>query len=358
VGALADARLYYADLSRLNRQAAALVLRLWRGVDRGDISRSWLALLPDVAAVVVAAQVVAAELADPYLDRVFADADQPKRAVDPEAFAGLTPAGEPVASLMYLPAIDAKERIAAGTSPGSALRMAEKPLTMYARTTVADAGRLSTAAGMGARPHAAGWYRMLQPPSCSRCAILAGKFYRYNRGFRRHPKCDCIHIPVREADDSLLFDARKAIEAGKVTGLSKANTRAILEFGADPSQVVNALRGMYLAGGRKFTTTGTTRSGIAGARILARDIQRQLAGIESVQGRTFRNYTFDRMKANEYAELFRKGKTYTRTTRTGRQQSYAYRFARSPRPTPEQILADARSRDEAIRLLINNGYVL
>lgn len=358
MGALADARLYYADLSRLNRQAAALVLRLWRDIDRGDISRSWLALLPEVSAIVVAAQVVAAEMADPYLDQVLNDAGTPGRSVNPEAFAGSTPAGEPIESLLYLPVIDAKEAVATGTAPGSALRLAEKPLTMYAQTTVADAGRLSTAAGMGARPHAAGFYRMLQPPSCARCAILAGKFFRYNRGFARHPRCDCVHIPVREADDSLLFDARKAIEGGKVTGLSKADTKAIVEFGADPSQVVNAKRGTYLAGGRTFTTTGTTRRGIAGARILARDIQRQLGGIESVQDRTFRNYTFDRLKANQYAELFRRGKTYTRLTRRGREQSYAYRFARSPRPTPEQILADARSRDEAIRLLINNGYIL
>lgn len=355
MGALADARAYYRDLSRLNRQAAALVLRLWRSVDRGDISRSWLSLLPEVAAIVVAAQTVAAEMADPYLDRVLADAHRPKRAVNPEAFAGATPAGDPIESLLYLPVIDAKERIAAGTSAGSALRQAHDPLTRYAQTIVADAGRLSTAAGMGARPHASGWYRMLQPPSCSRCAVLAGKFFRYNRGFRRHPKCDCVHIPVQEADDSLLFDARKAIEAGQVTGLSQADTRAILEFGANPAQVVNASRGMYLAGGRKFTTTGTTRRGVAGARILARDLERVFGG--STQG-TFRNMTFDRQKAAEYTELFRKGKTYTRTTSTGRQQSYAYRFARSPRPTPEQILADARSREDALRLLINNGYIL
>lgn len=353
MGALADARLYYADTSRLNRQAAALVLRLWRSIDRGDISRSWLALLPDVIAVVVAAQTVAAELADPYLDKVLADSGG--RPVAADGFVGQMGGEVPLGQMLYHPVIDAKARIASGTSAGSALRLAESPLTMYARTAVADAGRLSTAAGMGARPHARGYYRMLSPPSCKRCAIQAGKFFRYNQGFKRHPKCDCVHIPVQEADDSLLFDARKAIEAGKVTGLSKADTRAIVEFGADPSQVVNASRGMYTAGGRKFTTTGTTRRGIAGARILARDVQRALGG--STQG-TFRNFTFDRDKAAHYAELFRKGKTYTRTTSRGRQQSYSYRFAHSPRPTPEQILRDARSRDEAIRLLINNGYVL
>ncbi|MGW1057614.1 VG15 protein [Micromonospora rubida] len=357
MGTLTAARSYYRDLSWLSRQVTGRVLRLWRTVDRSDMSRSWLSMLPHASAIVVAGQTVAAELADPYLVRVL-DEQDPRWEVNPEAFAGATPDGDPIGSLLYLPVIDAKQRIAAGVSVGAALREAQEPLTRYAHTTVEDAGRLAVAAGMGARPHAVGWYRMLQPPSCARCAILAGRYFRYNTGFDRHDKCDCVHIPVQEADDSLLFDARKAIEAGQVRGLSRADTRAVVEFGADPSQVVNAKRGMYRAGGRTFTTTGTTRRGVAGARILARDMQRTLAGIESVRDREFRNFTFDRLRAAEYAELFRQGTTSTRLTRSGRVQSYAYRFARSPRPTPEQILADAPSRDEARRLLINNGYIL
>lgn len=353
---LADARRYHRDLTRLSRQVTTIVLRLWRRVDRGDISDSWLRLLPDAAAAVVAGQTVAAEMADPYLTRQLVDAGLDHPRIAPDGFVGPMGGEPPVEDLLYLPAIDAKQRIATGASPRGALRLAEIPLAMYARTVVTDAGRLSTAAGMGARPHTSGFYRMLQPPSCSRCAILAGKHFRYNTGFQRHPRCDCVHIPVREADDSLAFDPRKAIEAGQVTGLSKAELRAIVEFGADPAQVVNARRGMYLAGGRKFTTTGTTRRGIAGARILARDLERALG--RDVAGRTFRNVTFDRLKALEYAELLRRGKTFTRVTRTGRVQTYSYRFARTPRPTPEQILADARSRDEAIRLLVNNGYII
>jgi hypothetical protein len=346
---------YQQDLSRLGQQVLRLLLRLWAGVDRGAISESWTRQIPEAAAIVVAGQTVAAEFADPYLSRVLASSGA-RAAVNPDGFAGATPAGQAVESLMYLPAVDAKQRIQAGTSVAGALRQARIPLTMYAQTTVADAGRLAVASGMAARPHAAGYYRMLQTPSCSRCVILAGKFFRYNRGFQRHPKCDCVHIPVQEADDSLAFDARKAIEAGKATGLSKADTRAVVEFGADPAQVVNARRGLTTAGGRMFTTEGTTRTGIAGARILARDLAR--AQGENVAGRTFRNWSFDRLKAAEYTDLLRKGKTYTRLTGPGRQQSYAYRFARTPRPTPEQILRDATSREDAVRLLTNFGYLL
>lgn len=350
---------YYRDLARLGDQTSGLIRRLWRRVDRGDITDSWRRALPDATAVLIAGQIVAAELADPYLTDVLGDDGPPARRVQPEAFAGSTPAGKQLDDLLYLPVIGTKERIAAGASARGALRQEERTLDAYVLSTVSDAGRLAVAAGMGTRPHAAGYYRMLQPPSCDRCAILAGRFYRYNQGFKRHPGgCDCVHIPVQEADDSLVFDARKAIAAGQVTGLSKADTAAIVDFGADPAQVINAKRGVYAIGAERFTTTGTTRRGVAGARILERDLQRSLGGADGVRGRTFRNMTFSRQRALEATELLRQGKTYTRRTKSGRLQSYAYQFTRSARPTPEQILADAGSREEAVRLLTNYGYIL
>src|SRR5690606_23965723 len=33
------------------------------------------------------------------------------------------------------------------------------------------------------------YVRMLTPPSCSRCTVLAGRWYRKNAGFARHPGC-------------------------------------------------------------------------------------------------------------------------------------------------------------------------
>jgi len=31
--------------------------------------------------------------------------------------------------------------------------------------------------------------------ACSRCAILAGRFYAFNAGFQRHRHCGCQHVP-------------------------------------------------------------------------------------------------------------------------------------------------------------------
>ena len=348
-----EAAAYYRDLSQLSAQATAVVLRMWRHVGRGDIARSWSRLLPEVVAAVVGAQTVAAEATDPYLTALVGAGPT----VNVEAFAAATQSGGDLAGVYFLPTIDARAAIGRGVQVGTALRDVEASLAMYTRTLTADAGRDAVQVGMVARPHVRGYYRMLRPPSCARCAILAGKFFRWNTGFQRHPRCDCVHIPVAESDDSLLFDARKAIAAGRVTGLSRADREAILEHGADPSQVVNARRGMYSdSAGRRFTTEGATRRGVAGARILARDVERALG--RDTRGRTFTNFGFDRLKAAQYAELFRRGKTFHRVTGNGRVQTYSYRFARSGRPTPGQILADATSREEVIRLLTNFGYIL
>lgn len=345
---------YADDLSALARQAAVLVLGIWRTVKVGNLSKSWPERFPEAVAIIVAAQTVAAEMADPYLDAVLDMIAPP--AVDVEGFAGQLPDGEPIQAMLYQPVILTKRGIRNGMTAAQAVRQFSGWISTGTHTTIADSGRLATTAAMTARPHVSGFYRALRPPSCSRCAVLAGKHYRWNHGFARHRNCDCVHIPVQESDDGLEFDTRKAIAAGQVTGLSKADTRAILEFGADPSQVINARAGVYTAGGMRFTTTGTTRRGIAGARLLAREIDRA-AGLD-VSANTYTNFAIDRAKVARYAELFRRGKTFTRTTASGRTQTYAYRFARAPRLTPEQIIADASSRAEAIRLLTNNGYLL
>jgi hypothetical protein len=345
----ADALAYYTDTSLLSKQAIAAILALWRRLDSGNISGSWAALMPDAVAALVAAETVAAELADPYLSQVL-DNSTASAAID---VGGMV---EPSGGLLYLPAIEAKTLIGQGLGVGTALRSAEQRLAMYTQTSVADTARSAVAAGMAARPHAAGYYRVLRPPSCARCAILAGRFYRWNAGFKRHPRCDCQHRPVNEPDDRFEYDAHAAIAAGQVTGLSKADLKAIVEHGANPAQVVNAKQAMYNVGQFQATNAATSRRSIGGARMLARSIDRT-AGID-VTKQTYTNLTFDRLTAAKYADMFRAGKTFTRTTRDGRPQRYTYRFLRTPRPTAQQIIVSASSRSEAVRLLTNYGYII
>lgn len=102
---------------------------------------------------------------------------------------------------------------------------------------VQDAGRAAESVATTARPNI--WHvRYLSPPSCSRCAVLAGRIYRYSEGFQRHPNCDCVMIPTTVANPAFQHDPDDLIRDGQVTGLSKADMRAIAD-GADLGQVVN-----------------------------------------------------------------------------------------------------------------------
>lgn len=72
---------------------------------------------------------------------------------------------------------------------------------------VQDAGRNGEALEMAVRPAVTTYVRMLNPPSCSRCILLAGKKYHKNEGFARHPLCDCVHVPTDdEIGDDIRFD--------------------------------------------------------------------------------------------------------------------------------------------------------
>src|SRR5690606_6627480 len=105
-----------------------------------------------------------------------------------------------------------------------------------------------------AHRQASGYVRMVNPPCCPRCAILAGRWYRWSAGFQRHPRCDCVHIPSRESvAGDLRTDPEALFREGKIRGLTEAETQAIRD-GADMARVVNVKRsGIYTAGGRRYT---------------------------------------------------------------------------------------------------------
>lgn len=108
---------------------------------------------------------------------------------------------------------------------------------------VMDASRTAATVDLGRRPALTGYIRSLNGPSCPRCAILAGRVYRYSTGFRRHPGCDCLMTPTTlDRGRSLVTDPMAALRDGQVRGLSKADTEAVLEHGADFGKVVNIRR--------------------------------------------------------------------------------------------------------------------
>lgn len=113
---------------------------------------------------------------------------------------------------------------------------AEADFDRLVESLVQDAGRAAESVATAVRPDIY-HVRYLSPPSCGRCAVLAGRVYRYSEGFKRHPNCDCVMIPTTVAAP-YTQDPTEMVKQGQVTGLSKADLRAIND-GADLNRVVN-----------------------------------------------------------------------------------------------------------------------
>lgn len=127
------------------------------------------------------------------------------------------------------------------TGPGEMVAMmdvaGDAGFDRLVESIVQDAGRAAESVAAAVRPDV--WHvRFLSPPSCSRCVALAGRVYRYSEGFLRHPNCDCVMIPTTVAAPDLIQDPAELLAQGQVTGLSKADAKAIAD-GADFGQVVN-----------------------------------------------------------------------------------------------------------------------
>lgn len=200
--------------------------------------------------------------------------------INPRTFAGIASDGRDLESLLAGTVVRLRAAQDEGKSLAEARRAGEMWLRMILATQASDQARAAESVSIASaaptrdgKKVAVGWVRMLTPPSCGRCVVLAGKFYRWNAGFQRHPMCDCRHIPVTVAgaaplltDPMVYFDALSTDEQDQLFG--KGPAQAIRD-GADINQVVNASRkgSMFTAdGGRRFTREGMTRRGLAGQR--------------------------------------------------------------------------------------------
>ncbi len=351
--------------------AVILAVRaLWKQLT-GNWEDSWYTNVgPRVAAVVAAGQVAAAREADTYMAAVLDEVglEVGRSTLQTEAFAGAAPSGDPLDTWLYGGVVRAAETfnrlrtapdaVTLRTPPPGAAQQAldagQQWMDQIVSTIMADAARAAESVAIAERPWVDGYVRMLNPPSCSRCALLAGRFYLWNDGFDRHPGCDCRHIPAAEEGDrfgsmltnpNLYFDilptaaeldkrhpdmtVKMRREAGLYSQediFTRAGSKALRD-GADVSQVVNARSGMRKAQlyGRDvvITTAGTTRRGTFG-------------GLEAQRGGSFTSRSVGRRGANK---------------------NYVERRAQRARLMPESIYQIATDREDAVRLLKVYGYI-
>lgn len=218
----------------------------------------WPSIAQRVTLLTAAGQAAAARRAVEWTGSALADLRAPEAVatVNPGAFAGVASDGRPLDSLLYSSVVHARNAYA---DPALQMESGRKWVSMLAKTMVADAGRGAAQVAITATP-TAGWVRMVNPPCCQRCAVLAGKTFRHNEGFDRHPSCDCVHVPRVGGDVPAGVVSEVPID--QIRDLTEGQRKA-LEDGGDLSQVVNAYRK-----GRPSGMTTTVGSGrVRGARM-------------------------------------------------------------------------------------------
>ena len=270
-----------------------------------NLDRSWGRVGPVLFSVVTDAQKGAAVNGTSY---VAASLDQlggvvaPQATVATQAFAGYASDGRSLTSLLEGAKVYAKT--------SQSLTAAGSWLDMVVHTQVQDAARQAAGVDIVTRRGVA-YIRAVNPPCCQRCAVLAGRSESSLTAFKRHPRCDCFHVPHRAGE---AYPEGVGFAPEDVKDLTQAQRKAI-EDGADMQQVINSHRANARSSNRLYTTEGTTKRGVAGKRLI------------EVGGE-------------------RRG--------TGR-----YSVARQRRLTPEGIYRQANGdRDEALRLLRLHGYIL
>jgi hypothetical protein len=278
---------------------------------------------PQLTAVVAAAQVSATQESDNYVAEVLNELDFGPR-VEPgvvleQSLAGYAGDGRPIDTLLATSVGRARAVSLDTGSPEAGLEAAEQFIDTITQSLLEDAMRAAEDVAMAQRPWVDGWVRMINPPCCSRCALLSGKFYLFNEGFLRHPRCDCYHLPAPSDPDKVrdlisinspdrYFESLSAPEQDRI--FTRAGAQAIRE-GADIARVVNARRGM---------STAQNAGRLQRLRVAGRDV---------------------------YV-------TTEATTRRGRRAGQT----RGVRLMPESIFEIAGDdRDEAIRLLRVHGYL-
>jgi hypothetical protein len=295
-------------------QAVAETNRLWGFLQ----TLGWPGVATRMVGTVQSALAEAARGAQDYVAaavRGWGKEPDPAGQVAERTFAATASDGRPLDTLLERPSLEVTAFVGQGMPHDQADAIGKRHLQRIVATQVADAARVSTGAAVVNDREVEGYIRLLTLPSCNRCIILAGQFYRWNDGFERHPSCDCVHQIAtevtdppspREVYDSLTDDERRT------AGWSGFDQRAI-DDGADLFQVTNykrALKTVSIAGRPVRTTThGAGRRSLAGKRL----------------GATRRNPQVTRL-------------------------------------TPEAIYLDADrlgwDRDETIRVLMRHGYIL
>ena len=335
------AETHLANLETLSQAALnALALAIRAGSTSPE---AWRDAVANIGQDLLSLQSQAAAQADGYVTAALtAQGASPAAdaAVNSAGFTDLTDGGGSwLRNLIFAPNSVVGQALVEGLSRPAALARGQMVANSIVLTGMQDVGRSAVQTATLTRPTAKNYVRMPRRPSCARCAILAGRRYRALAAFKRHPRCDCIHVPAAEdANDWVTnpveyFKSLSTADQDRIFG--KATARAIRDSDYSQTamnQLVNAREGIdtVTTFGRQvqITRTGTTTRSTFG-------------GYEVLEDGTFRRRSDSDLR------------------RTGYRQP---RVAKEPRLLPDEIysLADefGWDRAEVLRQLRRFAYIV
>lgn len=199
---------HYQESQAIRSSAVREVRAQWRRMGE-DFDLSWQTAGPRITATIEQAQAYSAASAVEYAVAEGTEVGVPLQLagrVNVAAFAGATPSGGVVSAAARHAVVEAKQQVAQGVTAQQALRGGELFLRRLTLDSITGASSDALSAAIASSPPTTGFVRMLNPPSCPDCLLLAGKWFRWNEGFERHPGCDCRHVPARESMTELRTD--------------------------------------------------------------------------------------------------------------------------------------------------------
>lgn len=293
------------------RTTSAQLMQLWRDrVDPERVHRTWQEAIPQASELITEMQARAAVDAEEYMTASLLDAGMEPQGprIQPAGFSGFSyPEGDApprvIEEALAYPAYKSLDTLRRGGSMSRSKAAGLDSLVTLGASAVADAGRQADGAITATEPQVSGYVRQIEPGACARCVILAGRRYRRNEGFSRHPNCLCTHKPIIDGqpapaaqDSYAMFNDLSSADQDRI--FTKSGAQAIRD-GADMNQVVNARRGMSrTSGGSLITDEGMaqTRSGrfrgaagrimqrnnVEGARMMPEEIYRRAGGDQAL----------------------------------------------------------------------------
>lgn len=266
------AQAHYRRSALTTQRVVAAVLAIWRATGPSGFRDE----LPRAAGLVAAGQLAQAVQAAAYLidladEQGLAAADA---VLNPRSLSGVAANGRALVDVLSYPVNRTWQLLDAGADFATAESSGLASLTRIAGNEIDQAGITAEQIGMIGQTQMTGYYRMANAPSCGRCAVLAGAWYRWNAGFKRHPGCDCVHVPVGDKDAALkdspdlkanpreYFDSLSEREQNRLFGAAESDA---LRKGADVSRAINTRGSMTLARRERRlldSTTGKARDAV------------------------------------------------------------------------------------------------